>query len=125
VACDPALVSPPRCRLRRLFTQPGVTVTGYGADDLVEITPATMFCIGRSSDAEVRIAAEIGGRRTMALFWRSSSWIFKLNNEWAVVTLDDERLDTFESRPVHHGTVIDIHHVHTGEVLHRFRVELG
>lgn len=124
MACDPALLSPPRCRLRRLFTQPGVTVTGYGADDLVEVPPDAMFIIGRTTGANVRVVSEIGGHRTLAMFWRSPSWIFKVNNEWAVVALDDELLATFESRPVRHGTVIDVHRVHTIELVHSFRVEL-
>ncbi len=126
VACDPSTDVAPRCRLRRLYTQPGVTVTGYGADDRVEVVPETHFVIGRSDDAELRIAAEIGGDRTFSVFWRPPSWIFHVNNEWAIVILDGTLLrGSFPSRPLHDRSVIEIRDVHSDLPVHRVRVELG
>jgi hypothetical protein len=127
VACDPANQQAPRCRLRRLYTQPGVSVTGYGADDRVEVVPETHFVIGRTTDAEIHISAQIGGHRTFSVFWRPPSWIFKINNEWAIALVDGDRLRStdFPSIALHDGSVIEIRDVHSDEPVHRFRVEIG
>ncbi len=126
MACDPATDVAPRCRLRRLYTQPGVTVTGYGVDDRVEVVPETHFVIGRTGDAEISIAAQIGGRRAFSVFWRPPSWTFHINNEWAIAILDGERLQgNFPSRPLHDGSVIEIRDVHSDLPVHRVKVEIG
>lgn len=127
VACDPANDVAPRCWLRHWYTQPGVVVTGYGDDDRVEVLPDTHFVIGRAFDAAITISAEIGGTRTFSVFWRPPSWIFHLNNEWAIAVVDGNRLRgaAFESAPLRDGSVIEIRHVHTDEPVHRLRVELG
>lgn len=112
--------------MRRLFTRPDVDVTGYGEDGRVEVPPDAPFTIGRTGDAEVSIHAEIGGHRTYVMYWRAPDWVFKVNHEWAIALIDGERIPGhFESRPVRHGSVIEVHQIHDGGVIHRFRVEFG
>ena len=125
MSCDPALTTAPRCRLRRLYTQPGVTVTGYGDDDLVVVPDDATFTVGRVADAEVSIAAMIGGLRTYTIYWRAPDWIFHVNNEWAVVTVDGVRIDPFNNAPLRDRTVVEVRDCHTNEPVHRFRVEIG
>lgn len=127
VACDPDVQTPPRCRLRRLYVRPGATVEGYGDDGRIEVRPDAHFAIGRAAGCDVHVASVIGGHRTFVIHWRAPRWIFKVNNEWAIVRLDGELLDraTFESRPVHDGSVVEIYEVTSGELVHRLRVELG
>lgn len=100
---------------------------GYGDDDRIEVRPDVHFAIGRTSGCDVQIASVIGGHRTFVIHWRAPSWIFKVNNEWAIAAIDGDRLDqaSFSSRPVHDGSVIEIFEVSTGELVHRLRVELG
>ena len=127
MACDPTLTTAPRCRLRRLYTQPGVEVEGYGDDDRVEVFPDAHFVIGRGSACAIRIAGMIGGRSTFSVFWRPPDWTFKVNNEWAIAVVDGERLIgmQFPSRPLHDGSLIELRHVHEEVVIHRLRVEIG
>jgi hypothetical protein len=127
VTCDPANEVAPRCRLRRWYTRPGVTVTGYGGDDRIEVLPDAHFVIGRVADADLAISGQIGGARTFSVFWRPPSWIFHVNNEWAIAVVDGNRLRgmVFASAPLHDGSVIEIRDVHSDEPVHRLRVELG
>ena len=102
-------------------------MTGYGSDDRIEVVPDAHFVIGRGADANLAIAAEIGGRNTFSVFWRPPRWIFHVNNEWAIAVVDGNRLRgaAFESAPLRDGSVIEIRDVHTDEPVHRLRVELG
>jgi hypothetical protein len=126
VSCDPSTVVPPRCRLRRLYTGQ-VTVRGYGIDDLVEVRPTEIFVIGRVLDAAIQIDGMIGGRQTFGVYWSPPNWEFHVNNESAIAVVDGERLEpgAFETRTLHHGSVVEIRHAHTDEAVHRFRVEMG
>ena len=99
MSCDPANRPPPRCRLRRLYTQPGVELRGYGPDDLVEVLPTAIFVIGRVFDAAIQIGEEIGGRRTYGLYWSPPNWELHVNNEWAIATVDGERIIGFRRTP--------------------------
>ena len=111
--------------LRRLYTEPGVDVVGYGDDDLYEVLGDIV--IGRIRDAAVSIRAEIGGRRTFALYWRNASWVFKVNNEWAQVVVDGELIPqgSLQSRVLRNGSIIEIRHVWEDRVIHRFAVGIG
>ncbi len=124
MAC-PAITIAPRCRLRRLYTQPGITVTGYADDDRVEVSADAPFTVGRVADADVVIAAMIGGRRTYMIYWRAPEWILHVNNEWAVVTVNGERIHPFNHAALRDGTIVEIRNCHSDEPVHRFRVELG
>lgn len=125
MACPPVLQAAPRCRLRRLFTESGVEVRGYGDDNRVEVAEDASFTIGRTSDSEVQIDAMIGGRRTFTIFWRAPEWTFHVNNEWAIVLVDGERIPQFNNAPLRDGTIVEIRNCQSDEPVHRFRVELG
>ena len=114
------------CRLRSLFVAEGARFTGYDEHGLVEV--GEKISIGRGAKTcAIATAAMIGGRQTFVVFRRGTAWVFKVNNEHAKAIVDGERLaefGAFESRPIHDGSVIELLHAHTDEVLHRFRVEL-
>jgi len=125
VSCGPVQYAPPRCRLRRLFTRPGVELRGYGADDRVEVPSTRIFVIGRVFDAGLQIDEMIGGRQTFGIYWSAPRWELHVNNEWAIATVDGERIGGFETRPLENGSVVEIRHTQTEALVHRFRVELG
>ena len=125
MACDPASNAAPRCRLRLLYTGPDVQVLGYDDDDRIEVAADASFIVGRTQDADVRISAMIGGRRTFMIYWRAPDWIFHVNNEWAIVLVDGQRLPPFKNASLRDGTVVEIRNCHTDEPVHRFRSELG
>lgn len=115
----------PRCFLRSLYVALGITVSGYGPEDRLELDE-TDVSIGRAQGCDIRIAALIGGRRTFAIRWSSSGWTFHVNNEWALVEVNGEALEPFTSRVLSRGDEVSIFgNLGDGiaRIVHRFRVE--
>jgi hypothetical protein len=117
--------TPPRCVLRSLATAPGVEVTGYGADDRLEVASDRGAELGRLDGAAIRIVAVIGGRRPYRVHWRDPHWMLSVANEWAVVRIGGELLTgPFPERALRDGDVIEIFAV-DGRSIHRLGVELA
>jgi hypothetical protein len=115
---------PPRCRLRSLFTAPGVAISGYDADGVLEAREDGLV-IGRLASADLTIVAMIGGRNTYRVTLRDDSWTFQVKNEWANANVNGTQLPgAFPQCVLHDGDTVDLLAI-SGEVVHRFRVELG
>ena len=121
------LLTVPRLFLHSEYRRPDVVITGY--DDGVFEAKGDRFIIGRTPSAEISIHASIGGHRTFGILRRDNTWVFHVQNEWAVARIDGHRL---EYQPSHRfprwiledDNVIDVLEVHTEEVVHRLRVEI-
>ena len=114
-----------RCILHCEHTASGMHVRGYGPDGSYDVPPDGIV-IGRTSSAEIHIAAEIGGHRTFRVYWRDPSWMFKISNEWACVRFNEEApigRGDFVGRALCDGDVIEIFTI-GDQLVHRLRVEL-
>ena len=121
-------VTVPRLFLHGEYRRADVVITGYDEAGVYE-AKGDRFIIGRTPSSEISIHALIGGHRTFGVMRKDTAWVFHVQNEWAVALIDGQRLEyqpshRFPRRILADGNVIEVLEVHTGELVHRLRVEI-